>query len=62
MQGLQQELKIVTDAKQAGLDQLKECSLQQQALHASLEAQQNACAANDRQLEHLGRQNQALQV
>ena len=61
-QGLHQELKLLTEAKQAGLAKLKECSLQQQALYACLEEQHNACAANNRQLDRLSKQNEALQV
>ena len=59
---MQEELEQLTETKQGSRAKLRECSQQQQALHADIEAQRQAIAANTRQTEHLERQNAGLQV
>ena len=62
LQGLQQALERQAQDKQQGLEQLKQLSGQQQALHAQLTQADQEHEASTRQLERLHKENMTLQV
>lgn len=59
---MQQEARVLAQAKQRDLEQLKQLTHEQQALDARLHQARQDCESSGRKLSHLQQENCALQV